>query len=244
MRLRSLALLVAATLAGCGKDNSVAPVSASARVKVINAYAASGGIDFAVGDQKTFAALTYSAIAPSLPGSYTALPAETPLRLRAYSGATTVIDSTVTLLTDASYTIIASGVVNGTGSSTPRFVILQDNTNAPAAGSVRIRALHVAPSANAVDVHAALAGTVLSTSTRVVSSLGFQSSASVDVPAGTYQLCVILAGVTPTANGSNCGIYLPTNAFASGTIVTGMVRDPNPAGETGPQLQVVVDRTP
>lgn len=244
MRLRTLALIVAATLTGCGKDNSVAPVSASARVKVIQAVAGASSIDFGVGDQKTFTGMTFTMVAPSLPGSYTALPAETPLRLRAYLGATTIIDSTVTLLTDLSYTIIASGRASGTGASAPRFVILQDNLTSPASGSIRLRALHAAAAAGSVDVHAALAGAVLSTSTRVFSSLGFRSVAAVDVPAGTYQLCIIGAGLTPTANGSNCGIYIPTSVFATGTVVTEMLRDPNTPSETTPQLQLIVDRTP
>ena len=244
MRLRTLALILAAALTACGKDDSVAPVSASARVKVIQAIAGAGSIDFGVGDQKTFTGLTFGTVAPSLPGSYTSLPAETALRLRAYPGATAIIDSTATLLTDLSYTIVASGTANGTGAAAPRFIILRDNVSAPASGAIRIRGLHAGAAAGAVDVHVALAGTVLSTSTRVFSSLGFRSAAVVDIPAGTYQLCVIGAGLTPTPNGSNCGIYLSTNVFSPGTILTAMLRDPNTPSETTPQLQLIVDRTP
>lgn len=244
MRLPIPALILAATLAACGKDDTLAPVSASARVKVINAIGGANGVDFAVGDQRTFTALNFTSVAPSLPGTYTALPAETPLRLRVYLGSATLIDSTVTLIADASYSLIASGTSNGTGAAAPRFILLQDNLSTLAAGAIRLRALHAAPGVASVDVHAALTGTQFSITTRTFASLGFRAASTVDVPSGTYQICVLGAGLTPTANGSNCAILLSTGVISAGSVVTAMVRDPNTPSETTPRIQVTIDRSP
>ena len=244
MRLRIPALILAATIAACGKEDTLAPVSASARVKVINAIAGANGVDFAVGDQRTFTALNFTSVAPALPGTYTALPAETPLRLRVYLGSVTLIDSTMTLITDASYSLIVSGRSGGTGAAAPRFILLQDNIVPPAAGAIRLRALHAAPGVGSVDVHAALTGTQFSATTRTFASLGFRAASTVDAPFGTYQICVLGAGVTPTANGSNCTILISTGVIPAGSVVTALVRDPNTPTETTSQIQVAIDRSP
>jgi hypothetical protein len=244
MRCRISAVVLVAALASCGKDDGVAPVSASARVKVVNAIAGANGVDFAVGDQRTFTGLSFTAVAPSLLGTYTALPAETPLRLRVYLGSATLIDSTVTLLADVSYTLVATGTSSGTGTSAPRFVLLQDNVTAPASGSLRLRALHAATSVGTVDIHAVLAGTQFGATTRSFANLSFRSAGSVDVPSGTYQVCVLGAGVTPTPTGTNCAILISTGVQPAGTAFTALARDANTPAETTPQLQFVIDRAP
>ena len=243
MRFRTFVVVLAAALASCGKDDGLAPVSASARVKVVNAIAGANGVDFAVGDQRTFTGLSYTAVAPSLLGTYTALPAETPLRLRAYLGSATLIDSTAVLLADATYTFVGTGTSGGTGTSAPKFVLLQDNATAPASGAIRLRALHTATSVGTIDIHAVLTGTQFGATTRTFSNLSFRSVGTVDVPAGTYQICVLGAGVTPTAAGTNCAILVSTGVQPAGTVLTALARDANTPAESTPQLQFVVDRT-
>jgi Domain of unknown function (DUF4397) len=245
MRLRIPALILAATLAACGKDdNTIAPTSASARLKFVQLLRGPTTVDFAVGDQRTFPGLTYNFVAPALSGSYTALAAETPLRLRVYDGAAAVIDTTTTLVTDASYTVVATGVAGGTGVATPKFVVLTDNVTAPKTDSIRLRVMHASSGAGPIDVHAVLVGTPFSATTRIVASLSFRGTSTADLPAGSYQVCVIGAGGIPNASGSNCSIFLATGSLPAGTVATAFARDPSTPTETLPQLQLVRDRTP
>lgn len=244
MRLRIPALILAATLAACGKDNTVAPVSASARLKFVQLLRGPTTVDFAVGDQRIFPGLAYRVVAPALSGSYTALAAETPLRLRVYDGAAAVIDTTTKLVTDASYTVVATGVSTGTGVATPKFVVLTDNVTPPKADSIRLRVMQASSGAGPIDVHAVLVGTPFSATTRIFANLSFRSAGTADLPAGSYQFCVIGAGGTPNASGSNCSIFLATGSLPAGTVATAFAREPNTPTETLPQLQLIRDRTP
>lgn len=244
MRLRIPALILAATLAACGKDNTVAPVSASARLKFVQLLRGPTTVDFAVGDQRIFPGLTYDFVAPALSGSYTALAAETVLRLRVYDGAAAVIDTTTTLVTDASYTVVATGVSSGTGIATPKFVVLTDNISAPKTDSIRLRVVQASSGAGPIDVHAVLVGTPFSATTRIFANLSFRSAGTAELPAGSYQLCVIGAGGMPNASGSNCSIFLATGLIPAGTVSTAFARDPSTPTETLPQLQLIRDRAP
>ena len=241
----TLLALASMALTACGKkDSPVAPVSATANVKIIHAIAGANGVDIGVGDQRPLTAVNFTGVAPATVGGYLALPAETALRLRVFLGAATVIDSTTRLTTAKYYTVIASGAAGGTGATSPKFILLQDSIAAPAAGNIRLRAVHAAASVGAVDVHAAGAGASFATSTRVFANVAFRGAGTVDVPAGTYQLCVIGAGTAPTASGSNCAILQSTGAVAAGTVATAFARDANTPAESTPKLQITVDKIP
>ena len=244
MRYGMSALIVAAVLAGCGKDDGLAPVSASARVKFVNLIGGATPVDFAAADQRIFTSLAFTTVAPALPGTYTALAAETPQRLRVYLGSATLIDSTVTLLADASYTVVATGTSNGTGTAAARFAVLQDNITVPAAGAIRIRVVHAATTVGVIDVHAVLAGTQFGSTTRVFANVALRGAGTVDVPEGTYQICAIAAGATPTVTGSSCAIFVSTGVVPVGSVITVYARDPKTPSEATPQLQIAVDRTP
>jgi len=239
--------LSAAAMAACGSDDAVAPVqpvAQSAQVKIIHAIAGANGVDIGVGDLRPFTGVNFTAVAPAAAGVYTPLPAATPLRLRVFLGATTVIDSTTTLTASQNFTVIASGLPGGTGATAPRFILLQDNVTAPAAGLIRLRAVHAAASVGNVDIHAAGVGATFSATTRVFAAVPFRGAGTVEVPAGNYQLCVIGAGTAPTATGTNCAILTNTGSVAAGTAATAFARDANSPAETGPRLQITVDRNP
>ncbi|MDZ7632821.1 MAG: DUF4397 domain-containing protein [Gemmatimonadaceae bacterium] len=237
-------VLSAAALAACGDDDSTAPVALSANVKIIHAIAGANGVDIGVDAARPLTGVNFTNIAPATAGTYLALPAAVPLRLRVFLGATTVIDSTTNLAANQNYTVFASGSPTGTGATAPRFILLQDNVAAPAAGSIRLRAVHAAAGVGNVDIHAAAVGGTFSAATRVFAAVPFRGSGTVEVPAGNYQLCVVGAGTTPTANGSNCAILATTGAVAAGTVATAFARDANAPSETAPQLQITVDRNP
>jgi hypothetical protein len=244
MRFRLPLLALSLGLVACDDDNGTTPVSQSAQVKIIHAIAGANGVDIGVADTKPFTNVNFTTVAPSAAGAYTALPAGAPLRLRVFLGTATVIDSTTTLTANGNFTVIASGSPTGTGATAPKFILLQDNIAAPAAGSIRLRAVHAAAGVGNVDIHAAASTGTFSATTRVFAAVPFRGSGAVEVPAGNYQLCVIGAGTTPTANGSNCAILKTTGAIAAGTIATAFARDANAPTETAPQLQITVDKAP
>lgn len=244
MRFQVMVLGVTAVLAACKSDDTVAPVTQTAQVKIIHAIAGANGVDIGVADARPLTAVNFTGVAPATAGTYLALAAGAPLRLRVFLGATTVIDSTTTLTPNLNYTVIASGAPGGTGATAPKFILLADNIAAPASGNIRLRAVHAAAGVGGVDIHAAASTGTFSAATRVFAAVPFRGSGAVDVLAGNYQLCVIGAGTTPTANGSNCAILKTTGAIAAGTVATAFARDANTPSETVPQLQITVDKAP
>ena len=244
MRFHALFLGMSVALVACKSDDPVAPVTQSAQVKIIHAIAGANGVDIGVAETRPLTAVNFTAVAPATAATYLALPAGTPLRLRVFLGAATVIDSTTTLTPNLNYTVFASGAPGGTGAPAPKFILLLDNNAAPAAGNIRLRAVHAAAAVGNVDIHATSSTGTFSAATRAFAAVPFRGSGSVEVPAGNYQLCVIGAGTTPTANGSNCAILKTTGAIAAGTVATAFARDANAPSETAPQLQITVDRVP
>jgi alkaline phosphatase len=93
-----------------------------------------------------------------------------------------VIDATVTVEGGTAYTIAATGLLTNIGAT-----VLVDDLSDPTVGEARVTVYHFSPDAPAVDVKLAN-GNVL------IENLAFQESASLDVPAGTYDLVVTPTG--------------------------------------------------
>ncbi len=242
-------LLSAITMTACDSDDNKTPptqppAAQTAQVKIIHGIAGANGVDIGVADARPLTGVNFTGIAPAAPGTYLALPAGVPLRLRVFLGSATVIDSTTTLTPNANFTVFASGSPTGTGNTAPKFILLKDSITAPAAGNIRLRAVHAAAGVPNVDIHAAASTGTFSATTRILANVPFRAAGSVDVPAGNYQLCVIGAGTTPNAAGTNCAILRTTGAVAAGTVATAFARDANGPAETAPQLQITVDRNP
>lgn len=107
----------------------------------------------------------------------------------------TVIDADLSLEAGRAYTVFATGLL---ADLTP--VVTVDDLTPAAAGDARIRVIHGAPSAPAVDVYATAPGADLETATPVLTNVPFRAvSDYLTVPAGTYQLRVTLAGTTTVA---------------------------------------------
>ena len=103
---------------------------------------------------------------------------------------TTVIDADATLVDGTDYTVIASGLV-----AEIEPIVLEDDNSAPAAGNVRVRAIHGAPSAPAVDVYVTAPEADLDAATPVLTNVAFGAVAPyLEVPAGDYQVRVTPAG--------------------------------------------------
>jgi hypothetical protein len=112
------------------------------------------------------------------------------LKVNAAGTATTVINADADLADGRDYTVIASGLVSAIAP-----LVLQDDNTAPTAGNVRVRAIHGAPSAPAVDIYVTAPGADLATATPVLTDVEFgQVGDYLEAPAGTYQVRVTPAG--------------------------------------------------
>ncbi len=98
-----------------------------------------------------------------------------------------VFDADLALAADTDYTVAATGLLGGNPAFAP-IVLIDDNTLNPAAA--RIRFVHASANAPAVDI--ALAGGAV-----LFSNVSFRESGGyINVPGGTYDLEVRLAGTT------------------------------------------------
>jgi hypothetical protein len=86
--------------------------------------------------------------------------------------------------------VIASGLVEAI-----ELIVLQDDNSAPAAGTARVRAIHGAPSAPAVDIYVTAPGADLETTIPLLANVEFGDVADyIEAPAGDYQVRVTPAG--------------------------------------------------
>lgn len=249
MRFPSAAILLGAlALAACNDDDeTTTPVVQNANVKVVHAVANAGTVSVQI-DNATPAitGFNFRDIRPAAAGQYLPIPAGARrVRVNLANGQT-AIDATPNLAANLNYTVVAAGSAGATAGTplAPAYILLTDDVTAPAAGQVRIRAVHAASSVGNVDIHASATGALaFSATTRVFANVPFRAAGTTAVPAGNYTLCVIGAGTTPTANGSNCAILVPTGALAAGTVATGFAVDAPTTGGA-PTIILTVDRAP
>lgn len=191
MKLKLLTLLLAATAltAACDDDNT--GPAGEARVRVVHASPDAPNVDVLLDDNKVLSDVTYLEASDYLEASAGAHK----LKVNAAGTATTVIDADVTLTDGADYTVIASNV---TAEITP--IVLLDDNSTPASGSARVRAIHGAPGAPAVDVYVTAPGAAIETALPVLTSVEFGDVADyLEVPAGDYQVRVTPAGTKVVA---------------------------------------------
>jgi hypothetical protein len=221
MHKKLLSLLVAASAltAACGDDDeNTGPDLADARVRVVHASPDAPSVDVLVDDAVALTNVPYLGVS-----DYLEVPSGSRnLKVNAAGTATTVIDADADLAEDGEYTVIASGLV-----SAIEPIVLVDDNSAPAAGNVRVRAIHGAPSAPAVDIYVTAPGTDLETETPVLVNVVFGQVADyLEAPAGTYQV-----RVTPTGS-KTVVIDSGPLTLASGQVRTAIAVDA--AGGGGP----------
>lgn len=237
--------LAAVSLAACDDDDDPVTPTPAAQVKVVHAIANAGAVSVLVDDTPVATGFTFPNVFPAA-GASDPLYANVPegsrrLRVNLGTGAT-AIDQTATLVAGTNYTVIAAGTAGGTGALAPAYILLTDNVAAPAAGQVRIRAVHAASAVGNVDIFAGAPAAPFNFA-RIFQNVPFRGNGSIEVPAGAYTVCVVGAGATPAADGSNCAIRVTTPALAAGTVATAIARDAATAGES-PSLILTVDRRP
>jgi Domain of unknown function (DUF4397) len=193
MNRRLLTLLLAATAftAACDDDDDNTGPEGDARVRVVHASPDAPDVDVLLDDAEVLSDVPYLATSDYLETT----DGEHNLKVNAAGTTTTVIDADVTLTDGADYTVIASGLV-----AQIEPIVLEDDNTAPASGSVRVRAIHGAPSAPSVDVYVTAPGADLATATPALTGVEFGDVADyLEVPAGEYQVRVTPTGTKTVA---------------------------------------------
>ena len=213
MKLKFLTLLLAAgaLTAACSDDDDNTGPEGGARVRVVHASPDAPDVDVLVDDAEVLGDVPYLTAS-----DYLDVPAgDQTLKVNAAGTATTVIDTDVSLVDGTDYTVIASGLVEAIEP-----IVLQDDNSAPAAGTARVRAIHGAPSAPAVDIYVTAPGADLETTIPLLANVEFGDVADyIEAPAGDYQVRVTPAGTTAVVIDSG------TLTLSSGQVRTAIAVD-------------------
>ena len=200
MERHYLLVVLAATALVLLAQASVAPASspeATAGVRVIHASPDGPSADVLLDSTEVFTDVAFDHVtdyAQVTPVTFT-------ITLRSHSDSTTLLTQTV-VLTESDYTLAAAGTL-----TTLDLLELVDDNSAPAPGNVHGRLVHLSPGGPAVDV-AIKDGDIL------FSDVGFKEASSyVEIPAGTYQLEVRLAG-TFIPLGATSLTVAPNNVYS------------------------------
>jgi hypothetical protein len=188
MKLKLLTLLLAARAltAACSDDDNDTGPEGQARLRVVHASPDAPAVDVLVDDAAALSNVEYltaSDYVELADGAHN-------VKVNAAGTSTTVIDADVDLADGTDYTVIASGLLDAI-----QPIVLEDDNSTPAAGTARVRAIHGAPSAPAVDVYVTAPGADLEAASPALSNVAFGAVADyLEVPAGDYQVRVTPAG--------------------------------------------------
>ncbi len=140
---------------------------------------------------------------------------------------TTVATFPLSVAASVDYSVYATG---GTGASAITSFITTDTNSVPASGAVRVRVVHLAPSAGNVDVFVTAVGADLALATPTLANVPLRASAYLSVPAGTYQVRVVPAGTAAAARAANVAINLASVALPANGARTIIAADNNVGG--------------
>ena len=173
----ALAALATFTLAACDDDDPVRPTT-QGRVRAVHAISNVATMDilFNTTSYKTNVAYKGS------DGYKATAVGATAVRFRKAGVAADLQSANATVANGADYTVIALGT-----EAAPQSLVLTDDNATPAAGKVKLRAIHAAAGAGAVDVYVLTNANDLATATPAASNLAARAaSAYIDRDAGTY----------------------------------------------------------
>jgi hypothetical protein len=186
LRLLTLGIAAAAFATACSDDDSSTGPETEARVRVVHASPDAPSVDVLVDDAPVLSAVPYLGAS-----GYIDVPAGSRnVKVNAAGTSTTVIDADVALATGIDYTVIAGGLA-----SDIEPIVLEDDRSAPSSGNVKVRAVHGAPSAPAVDIYVTAPGADIVAATPVLTGVPFGAASDyLSVPAGDYQVRITPAG--------------------------------------------------
>jgi hypothetical protein len=181
-----LGAVLALGLVGCGGDGSD-----DARLVVLHASPDAPAVDVRVDGDTVINALSFGSASDSIPVNAGARA----VAVNAAGTDTTVIAANLELAKDTGYLVVASNKV----ARIAPIVAVIDGVR-PESGQAKVRVLHGAPSAPAVDVYVVAPGASINSATPVLSGVPFAAiSGYLTVPAGSYDVKVTLAGTKTVA---------------------------------------------
>lgn len=174
-------------LAGCGGSSS----SASSRLRVVHASPDAPNVDVLVRNRVVLSNVAFRDASGYLSTAW----GDTPIAVRVTGTTTTVISATPHLQEKVDYTLIAA---NRVANIEP--LLLTDDNRSPSAGNIKLRVVHGAPSAPNVDVYVTAPGADIANLVPTLSNVPFKAASGyLEVPAGTYQVRVTVAGTKDVA---------------------------------------------
>jgi hypothetical protein len=200
----ALFLLAAAALsAACSNDDNTG-LEGQGRLRIVHVSPDASNLDVVL-DGDTVADLAYRGSSDYIQltaGGHVMQISETNTTLA-------LIDQDVTVADGADYTVIVGNTL-----AHIQALVLTDNNNTPPAGTIRVRAVHGAPGAPAVDVYVTDPGADATLASPAASNVTFgQALPYFDAIAGTYEV-----RVTPTGTKD---VIIDSGAF---TLENGQVR--------------------
>jgi hypothetical protein len=211
------------------------PADEPAQVRVAHASPDAPAVDVYINGDAVLTDIEFFTVS-----DYLELPAgEYSIQVTAAGGSLddTVIDATVTVESGMAYTIAATGLLENIGAT-----VLVDDLSEIAEGDTRVTVYHFSPDAPAVDVKLAN-GDIL------IENLAFQSSATLDVPAGTYDIVVTPSGaddVVMDLSGTSLEAGVIYSVFAINTLDSIMAKvTPEPGTASfDPNFAPITDTLP
>ncbi|MGE0353251.1 MAG: DUF4397 domain-containing protein [Gemmatimonadales bacterium] len=209
--LFALGFVMALGVTACSDDDNGTNPNQDARVRVVHASPDAPNVDVLVEGAVVLSDVPFKA-----GSTYLSVPAGMRnFQVRVAGTSTTVINVTPTLMAGEDYTVIAKDTVGSIG-----VLLLNDDNAAPAAGNVRVRLIHGAPSAPTVDIYVTAPGTDLNNETPTLTGVPFEGVSNyLEVPAGNYQV-----RITPTGT-KTVAIDTGTLALGAGQVRTAIAVD-------------------
>ena len=220
---RTPVALLALVAAACGTTDAadpLQPTGSTGRVRFVNVItdttrgrvnAILEGVPFGV--NLTYTLTTPATLAAPNTANYAAVLSGTRSLVLKRTADTTVTVATLSFTVGASEdrTVYAIG---GAAASPVTAFVTTDTNSTPAAGQVRVRLVHLAPTAGTVDVFVTAPGADLAAATPTLSGVAYRgASGYLTIPAGTYQIRVVPAGTAAAARAANVAINVASLAL-------------------------------
>lgn len=210
-------LAIAATVigfAGCSSGSSSSSLPQTTQLRAIHASSDAPNVDVIVNGNSVATNVPYKAAS-----QFFTIPAgTTKVQVNPTGTSTSVINVSPSLLASHQYTAIAAGYAAPSAPTAQAIapILVDDPGNSPQSGNVKLRVVHGAPAAPAVDIYVTAPGAPLPSSPTVpaLSYSNYAPAAGVkalEVAGGNYEIRVTLAG-TSTVVFDSGSAALPANA--------------------------------
>lgn len=203
----------------------------NARIRVLHASPDAPAVDVLVNGAKVLENLPFREYS-----EYLSVPAgRHEVRVNVTGTGNTVLQATPDFITGMDYTAIAVGFAGGKSPALD-LMLLRDDAGEFPNGNIKLRAVHAAPSAPAVDIYATTPFEPLGTKTPVLTNVPFKAASGyLQVPVSMYQVRVAVYGTRTVAIDSK---RLPT----WNQMVRTIVAVDNPGGGTPFDFVILPDR--